>query len=152
MRTFEEMTPVLREFGRAMAKYSVIDRKAFDFGIGMELFPAEIHMLMAVEARNGAGVTELAEEFSITKGAVSQLVGKLVKKGLLVKESDPEHGARVVIRVTELGHTASKNHLAFHKEHDKAFLEYMSQLDEASYEVIRTMGKQMNLWMDGYLK
>lgn len=152
MRTFEEMTPVLRDFCRAMAKYAIVDRKAFDFGIGMDLFPAEIHMLTAVDLRNEAGVTELAEEFGITKGAVSQLVGKLVKKGLLVKETNPEHGARVVIKTTELGHAASENHLAFHKKHDEAFLEYMAQLDETSYEAIRKMGKQMNVWMDCYLK
>ncbi len=81
MRTFDEMVPVLRNFSRAMAKYSQIERKAFDFGIGMELYPAEIHMVMAVDMRDGAGVTELAEELGITKGAVSQLVSKLVKKG-----------------------------------------------------------------------
>lgn len=146
------MMPILREYGRAMAKYSIIDRKAFDFGIGMNLFPAEIHMLTAVERRGGAGVTELADEFGITKGAVSQLIAKLVKKGLLVKKSDPDHGARVVIRTTELGHTASENHMTFHREHDRAFLEYMAQLDEQSYETIRKMGQQMNLWMDEYLK
>jgi DNA-binding MarR family transcriptional regulator len=152
MRTFEEMMPVLREFGRAMAKHALVDRKAFDFGMDMDLFPAEIHMLTTVAMQEGVGVTALAEEFGTTKGAVSQLVAKLVKKGLLVKEQDPEHGARVVIRTTELGQIASDNHLAFHREHDKEFLEYMAQLDEASYEAVRVMGRQMNLWMDNYLK
>lgn len=152
MRTFEEMSPVLREFSRAMAKYSVIDRKPFDFGIGMKLFPSEIHMIMAVDVRDGAGVTELAEEFAITKGAVSQQVAKLVKKGLLVKETDPENRARVVIRTTELGHRANTNHMMFHQEHDRMFIEYMAQLDDTSYEAIRKMGEQMNKWMDTYLK
>ncbi|MCJ2163347.1 MULTISPECIES: MarR family winged helix-turn-helix transcriptional regulator [unclassified Pseudodesulfovibrio] len=152
MKTFEEMTPVLRDLGRAMAKYALVERKAFDFGIGVELFPAEIHMITAVDMRDGAGVTELAEEFGITKGAVSQLVAKLVKKGFLVKESDPENGSRVVIRTTELGHAASENHIAFHRDHDRVFLKYVAQLDEASYEIVRTMSRQMNLWMDNYLK
>ena len=152
MKTFEEMMPVLRELCRAMEKYALVDRKAFDFGIGMDLFPAEIHMLTAVGMQDGAGVTALADEFGITKGAVSQLVGKLVKKGLLVKEQDPEHGARVVIRTTELGRTACECHFAFHKEHDRVFLEYLGQLDEASYETIHKMGREMNRWMDNYLK
>ena len=38
MKTFDEMTPVLRDIGRAMAKYALVERKAFDFGIGVELF------------------------------------------------------------------------------------------------------------------
>lgn len=152
MRTFEEMMPVFKNLGKAMAKYSVIDRRAFNFGVGVDLYPAEIHMITVVESLDEAGVTELAEELSITKGAVSQLVAKLVKKGLLIKESNPEHGARVIIRTTTLGSTASKNHLAFHEDHDRDFLKYLSELDDASYEAIHKMSKKMNLWMDNYLK
>ncbi len=146
------MVPVLRNFSRAMAKYSQIERKAFDFGIGMELYPAEIHMVMAVDMRDGAGVTELAEELGITKGAVSQLVTKLVKKGLLLKEPDPENGSRVVVMTTEIGHAASENHLAFHRDHDKIFLEYMATLDAASYATVSQLSEQMEKWMDNYLK
>nr|WP_321513888.1 MarR family winged helix-turn-helix transcriptional regulator [uncultured Pseudodesulfovibrio sp.] len=152
MRTFEEMMPVLTQFSRAMTKYSLIDRKSFDFGVGMQLYPAEIHMVTTVDMHDAAGVTELAEELGTTKGAVSQLVGKLVKKGLLVKEPDPEHGARVIIRTTELGKKASDNHVNFHRNHDRDFLEFMSQLDDDAYETIRQFGEQMNMWMDNYLK
>ncbi|WP_239057716.1 MarR family winged helix-turn-helix transcriptional regulator [Pseudodesulfovibrio sp. JC047] len=135
-----------------MAKYSIIDRKAFDFGIGMELYPSEIHMVTAVDMQGGTGVTSLATELGITKGAVSQLVAKLVKKGLLTKKIDPDNKARVIIRTTELGHIASDTHLAFHESHDREFLEYMSTLDDASIEVVRVMGEEMNKWMDKYLK
>ncbi|CCO23656.1 MarR family transcriptional regulator [Maridesulfovibrio hydrothermalis] len=152
MRTYDEMMPVFMELGRALAKYSIVDRTAFDFGVGVDLYPAEIHMLTVVDNLGGAGVTELAKELGITKGAVSQLVAKLVKKGLFFKESDPEHGARVIIMPTELGIIACKNHKAFHQDHDKDFLEYMANLDEASYEVVSKMSREMNLWMDNYLK
>lgn len=152
MRTFEEITPVLRDFSRAMSKYAILDRKAFDFGIGIKLFPAEIHMLTAIEQKDGIGVTELAEEFRITKGAVSQLVTKLIKKDLVQKTKNPEHGSRILIKATDLGRTACQHHVEFHKKHDKEFFEYLGQLDENSYEVIQKMAQQMNLWMDSYLK
>lgn len=152
MRTFEEITPVLRDFSRAMSKYAILDRKAFDFGIGIKLFPAEIHMLTAIEQKDGIGVTELAEEFRITKGAVSQLVTKLIKKDLVQKTKNPEHGSRILIKATDLGRTACQHHVEFHKKHDKEFFEYLGQLDENSYKVIQKMAQQMNLWMDSYLK
>lgn len=143
---------MLRQFSQAMTKHSLVDRKSYDFGVGMSLYSAEIHMVTAVNLHDGIGVTDLAEELGTTKGAVSQLVGKLVRKGLLMKEADPDHGARVIIRTTDLGKMASDNHMAFHQEHDKNFVEYLSQLDEAAYETIRDFGKEMNLWMDNYLK
>lgn len=135
-----------------MTKFAVINRKAFDFGIGMELYPAEIHMLTAVDMRGSTGVTELAEDLGVTKGAVSQQISKLVNKGLLTKESDPDNRSRVRIMTTEKGHEASDNHLDFHREHDRRFLEYLGTLDEHSYATVMKLGKEMNLWMDRYLE
>ena len=144
--------PVLRQWSRAMTKFSLVNRKAFDFGVGMKLYPAEIHMVTTVDMFGQVGVTELAEEFGTTKGAASQLVGKLVGKGLLIKDTDPDNRSRVIIRTTELGQKASKNHLDFHKEHDKEFLAYLGTLDDDSYETVSRLGKEMNCWMDRYLK
>lgn len=151
MRTFDELTPVLRKLGRALAKYAIIDRKPYDFGAGMDLYPAEIHMLTAVDMLDGAGVTELARESGVTKGAVSQQVAKLVDKGLLAKRADPENKSRVIVTVTDAGRKASRNHLEFHKQHDKAFLDYLSRLDHESYEAVAEMAEEMERWMDRYL-
>ena len=151
MRTFDELTPVLRKLSRALAKYAVIDRKPYDFGTGMELYPAEIHMLTTVDMLGGAGVTELARESGVTKGAVSQQVAKLVDKGLLAKRADPENKVRVIVTVTAAGRQASQNHLEFHKRHDKVFLEYLSGLDRESYRAVCEMAEEMERWMDRYL-
>lgn len=152
MRNFDEIKPLLQNVSHALAKYTIIDRMDFDFGVGVSLYPSEIHMLEAINRRNKVGVTELAKEFGITKGAVSQLIGKLVKKELVVKEKDLENKARVIIKTTKLGRKACKNHAEFHKKHDKAFFEYLRQLDDNSYNVALELSKHMNLWMDKYLK
>ena len=145
------MMPVLQAMGRSMAKYAMIDRKPYDFGVGMDLYPVEIHMITTVERKGGAGVTELAKAFGVTKRAVSQQVAKLVKKGLLVKKSDPENGSKVIVTTTKLGKKASDSHLNFHKVHDKKFLEYLGKLDEDSYAAVAEMAEQMDGWMDRYL-
>ena len=146
------MMPVLQKLGRAMAKYTVVDRKPHDFGIGLDLFPAEIHMITTVDRMDGAGVTDLAAEFGVTKGAVSQQVAKLVKKGLLAKDRDPDNGSRVIVSATELGKQASRNHLEFHRRHDRRFLEYIGGLDAASYATVAEMAEQLDFWMDSYLE
>lgn len=150
MRSFEELLPVFMLFGRAMVKYAVIDRRPHDFGAGGELYPSEIHMVSAVAGRGPVGVTELARDLGVTKGAVSQVVSKLVAKGLLVKEPDPENRARVAVRATELGRAAGDNHLAFHRDHDRAFLEYLAGLDPDAYATVERLALEMNRWMDGY--
>jgi len=151
MRSFEEIFSMLNLFGSALTKYSLVDGHESDFGAGVSLHPSEIHMVSRVDCRDGVGVTDLAEEIGITKGAVSQMVTRLAEKGLLVKEPDPENRARVVIRTTAKGHTASQNHLEFHRTHDKVFLDYLAGLDDEGYAKVREVGEQLNLWMDEYL-
>jgi len=151
MRDFEAMLPVLRQLGRGMAKYASIERRPFDFGVGMPLYPGEIHMVSTVDMLDSPGVTQLAKEFGVTKGAVSQMIGKLVDKGLLRKETDLENRSRVVVSLTDLGKRANENHMAFHKEHDRAFFDYLAGLDDASFKLVEELGERINLWMDGYL-
>ena len=127
MRTFEHVLPVFRSLGRALDKYSRIDRMPFDFGVGEPLFPSEIHMLATVVDREPVCVTNLAHEMGVTKGAVSQLVGRLRNKGLVCKDKDRLNGARVVVSATDLGRVAYAKHMEFHKRHDAEFLEFLGE-------------------------
>ncbi|WP_419784056.1 MarR family winged helix-turn-helix transcriptional regulator [Maridesulfovibrio sp.] len=152
MRTVEEIIPHMRELGRVLVKYNMVERRAFDFGIGIKLYPSEIHTLSAVDQLGGCGITELARESGITKGAASQLVSKLVKKGLMVKEPDPQNGSKVVLRLTELGKKASVNHYNFHLDHDRAFIDYLRAMPEEELHMFDEICSKMNEWMDNYLK
>ncbi|NDV21416.1 winged helix-turn-helix transcriptional regulator [Desulfovibrio sp. JC022] len=152
MKTIEEIMPHMREFGRVLVKYNMVERKIFDFGVGVKLYPSEIHTLSAVDQLGGCGVTELARESGVTKGATSQLVSKLVKKGLLLKESDPENGSKVILRLTELGKEASDNHYKFHLDHDREFINYIRSMSEEELEMFDGICGKMNDWMDSYLK
>ncbi|WP_321404826.1 MarR family transcriptional regulator [Maridesulfovibrio sp.] len=152
MRSVEEIIPHMREIGRVLVKYNMVERRAFDFGIGIELYPSEIHTLSTVDQLGGCGVTELARESGVTKGATSQLVSKLVKKGLMVKKPDPENGSKVILRLTELGKRASDNHYKFHLSHDRAFINFLQEMTEEELLVFDEICSKMNEWMDNYLK
>ena len=142
----------MREFGRVLVKYNMVERRAFDFGVGIKLYPSEIHTLSAVDKLGGCGVTDLAHESGVTKGATSQLVSKLVKKGLLLKEPDPENGSKVILHLTELGKQASDNHYKFHLDHDREFIDYLRAMSEEELKVFDDICSKMNDWMDSYLK
>lgn len=152
MRDIEDIIPRMCSMGRVLSKYTMIERKAFDFGVDMDLYPSEVHTLSTVNRLDGCGVTELAQESGVTKGAASQLVSKLVSKGLLVKESDPHNGSRVIIRTTKTGKIASDRHYKFHMEHDRVFLEYLQSLSNEELRMFDDICSQMNDWMDNYLK
>ncbi|WP_291326365.1 MarR family winged helix-turn-helix transcriptional regulator [Desulfovibrio sp. UCD-KL4C] len=152
MRKVEDIMPNMCELGRVLVKYSMIERRAFDFGVGMDLYPAEIHTISTINRMGPSGVNDIALESGVTKGAVSQLVTKLVKKGLLEKESDPENGARVIVKLTSLGKKASKNHHDFHLEHDQVFINYLRSMDDKELSKFDDLCVEMNKWMDNYSK
>ena len=59
---------------------------------------------------NKINVTELAEYLGITKGAVSQMVDKLIKKGMVNKEMVSDTENEVALELTEKGKIVCKGH------------------------------------------
>ncbi len=70
---------------------------------GRRIYPSEVHLLLEVAAHPEATATELAAGLGVTKGAVSQTVTRLVRKGLLLKTRPPEGGNTLRLELTSAG-------------------------------------------------
>ncbi|KUG29667.1 transcriptional regulator, marr family [hydrocarbon metagenome] len=147
MRDFDDVMPLFMTLGAVLTTFARIERRPVDFGLGVTLYPAEVHMLSALDLAGGAGVTGLAASCGVTKGAVSQMVKRLAAKGLVAREPDEPRG-RVVL--TPLGQAVSRAHFEFHKAHDREFLDYLRGLSEQDYAVCREMCRRMKAWMEAY--
>ena len=151
MKHYDEIQPQLATLCTVLEKYTRISKMPFDFGIGEELFPQEIHLISAVAHTGRASVSELARRFGTTKGAASQMVGKLVDKGLLTKRRDPDKGSRLIIEPTDKGRAAHEGHMNFHKEHDRPFFDWLAGLCTEEYQFFSALCEKMDIWMDSYL-
>lgn len=151
MRTFTDMQPQLSALCGVLEKYVRVSRTPVDFGGGEPLFPQEIHFVSACAWAGGASVSDLCRRFGTTRGAASQMVGKLVRKGLLAKRRDPEKGSRLIVEPTEKGLAAHRAHMAFHEVHDGRFLDFLAGLCTEEYEVFAALCGEMGRWMDSYL-
>ncbi|WP_021171489.1 MarR family protein [Sporomusa ovata DSM 2662] len=101
---------------RVVYKFFEIERKTRNYGTDVPLFPSEIHMINKIKQNEGIHVTGLANILNVTKGAVSQIIMKLEKKGLIQKEKDINNQSRLVLKLTAKGETAYHNHEKFHKK------------------------------------
>jgi DNA-binding MarR family transcriptional regulator len=97
---------------------------------GEILFPAEIHTVSEIKENAGIHVTALAEKLSVTVGAVSQILLKLERKGLVIKEKDIQNQSRFLLHLTPEGEAVHTNHLEFHKEFDVLFSELVGSESE----------------------
>jgi DNA-binding MarR family transcriptional regulator len=51
--------------------------------------PSEVHLLLVIENHTNTNATLIANQLGLTKGAVSQTISRLVKKGILKKAKTP---------------------------------------------------------------
>lgn len=130
------MKNTIREFGwiceRVFHKYSQFEKIPQKYCDGIMLTQAEIHAIVAICDQEGIGVTQLARIRGITKGAVSQMVYRLVDKGLVEKRVSPDSDAAVSLFLTDKGKQAQKEHQKRHEESMRA----MSSIPDETLSMI----------------
>ena len=103
-------------------------RQPRHYVLDQPLYPSEIHLLALIGHFPNAGVTELAERAGVTKGAVSQLSHKLIKKDLIARQSHPDDAKKVSFKLTNQGYIAFYSHERMHEEQDKMLYDFIRGL------------------------
>ena len=86
-----------------------------DYGTGAEYTMLEAHAITLIERSPGITVTEISKAFGRSKSAISQLISRLEKKGLVIKtQKDGENQKLKGLYVTQKGQEFSQ----FHVEYD----------------------------------
>jgi DNA-binding MarR family transcriptional regulator len=113
------------------------------FGTDEPLGSSEIHLVeMTGDNEETLGITDLAKLIGVTKGAVSQNLKKLEKKGFIKKIEDPCNCSRSIVKLTTKGKTAYYAHKHWHETMDGGFDSYVKNLspDKIAF-VIEFMSK-----------
>lgn len=125
---FFELMESIYEVSRITSVYESIPRK---YGTDDELFMVEAHTINLIGDKIKTNTSELTQLTDKTKGAISQMVDKLVKKGLVLKYKNPTNNREVIIELTEKGQQVYE----YHKELDKMeYAKILNRLDEFSTE------------------
>lgn len=130
MKDIKELSMLME---RVIHKYIQFEQKKRKFGTNTTLTRVEIHTIVAVAENAGISITELAKKQGITKGATSQMIYKLVDKGMVEKRISPTSDSQVSLYVTNNGKTAYEGHENFHKRNDKRFFKLLYDLPEETY-------------------
>ena len=118
-------------------------RNSQRFNTDTDIFRSEIHIIQLIGDYKKLHVSEIGRRLGVTKGAVSQIIKKLEKKGLVRKEIDPENHTRTLAELTEKGKTAWRGHEEFHLRHHREMLDFLEALDDQDLELIRSFMKKV---------
>ncbi|MGG1658310.1 MarR family winged helix-turn-helix transcriptional regulator [Brevibacillus sp. NRS-1366] len=129
---FFELMETIYELSRKISSYESVPRK---YGTEDELYMVEAHTINLIGNKVQTTTSELSKLTNKTKGAISQMVDKLIKKDLVVKQKNPLDNREVIIALTEKGKTVYE----FHRELDKMeYGRFLSKLDKFSTEDFHT--------------
>lgn len=78
--------------------------------------PSEVHCIEYIEKNVDSNVTKLAEFFYMTRGAISKLTKKLIKKGLIESYQKADNKKEIYFKLTEQGKVIFNIHEELHKE------------------------------------
>ncbi|MEG1433557.1 MULTISPECIES: MarR family winged helix-turn-helix transcriptional regulator [Eubacterium] len=133
MKQYHEILEKVIELTNVMNKTSKCAR---DFGVGILLYPAEIHTIEAIGAHESINANALAKLLGITNGAVTQTTNKLLQKGLVEKFKVEGNQKAVYLKLTALGRTAEQAHDHFHAQSYQNVIKYLSSLSQEHRDAI----------------
>lgn len=114
--------------------------------------PSEVHCIEYIEKNPDSNVTQLAESFYMTRGAISKLTKKLIIKGLIESYQKSENKKEIYFRLTEQGKVIFKIHEDLHqefRERDKAVFE---QVTEKQFDSMLSFVKNYSRHLDEEIK
>ncbi|WP_294150583.1 MarR family transcriptional regulator [uncultured Clostridium sp.] len=91
---------------------------------------SEVHCIEYIGSNEESNVTRLAEAFYMTRGAMSKMTQKLIKKGIIESYQRPDNKKEIYFRLTGRGQDVYKIHKKLHREFQERDKEVFEQVTE----------------------
>ncbi|PEV20453.1 MarR family transcriptional regulator [Bacillus thuringiensis] len=113
---------------------------------------SEVHCIEYIENNADSNVTQLAEAFYVTRGAISRMTKKLIQKGLVESYQKSENKKEIYFRLTEQGKEIYKIHENLHKEFQERDKAVFEQVTEEEFESIISFVEKYSRHLDAEIK
>jgi DNA-binding MarR family transcriptional regulator len=134
-------------FIRMVNKYNALEKVPVKFKKGYNLYHSERHMIDTIGENPEMNITEFAESLGVTKGAVSQVVSKLEKKGIVKRNKKSGNEKEVILSLTREGSELYEMHK---KVNEESLLPLYKKLKKHSDEEVDFL-IDMFKWFNGFL-
>ncbi len=113
---------------------------------------SEVHFIESIGRNVDSNVTKLAESFYMTRGAISKIAKKLIKKGIIETYQKPDNKKEIYFRLTSQGNVINNIHEELHnelRERDKAVFE---QITEEQFDIMLNFVEKYSRHLDAEIK
>lgn len=105
--------------------------------------------MLLIDEIQANNATEMAQRLGVTKGAISQTISRLVKKGLVEKSKDPFNKNEITLIFTTSGQEALNKYRALRAFLQSHFDDYFSTLSEEERQTIHHFLSRLEATLSG---
>lgn len=113
---------------------------------------SEVHCIEYIGRNVDCNVTKLAEYFYMTRGAISKLTKKLIKKGVIESYQKPDNKKEIYFRLTEKGKGVYNIHEELHKEFQERDKVVFEKVTDEQFNSMISFVENYNQHLDEQIK
>lgn len=113
---------------------------------------SEVHCIEYIGENEDSNVTKLAEAFYMTRGAISKITKKLIKKGAIESYQKPDNKKEIYFRLTEQGQETYKVHEELHREFQERDKAVFDQVTEEQLDMMLSFMEKYSSHLDSEIK
>jgi len=113
---------------------------------------SEVHCIEYIGRNVDSNVTKLAESFYMTRGAISKITKKLIKKGIIESYQKPDNKKEIYFRLTEQGKVTYKIHEELHKEFQERDKAVFEQVTEEQFDIMLSFVEKYGRHLDAEIE
>ena len=113
---------------------------------------SEVHCIEYIGENVDSNVTKLAESFYVTRGAISKLTKKLIKKGIIESYQKPDNKKEILFRLTPQGKVIYKVHEELHKEFQERDKAVFKQITEEQFDSMLSFVEKYSRHLDAEIE
>ena len=142
-------TSLAEQILRISNKLIFLEKKSIIKLGGLKLYPSEIHLIDVIAKGHDINASKMAARLGVTKGAVSQTLARLEKKGILHKTKDPQNKNELTVYFTPLGKNVLEEQRKLQVRFHDQYAKYFSNISEKEKTIIMGFLKKMEDLFDG---
>jgi len=133
---------------RIIEKHTRMDEQPFMLGESMALSPREVRTIEFLGLRGKVNVTNVATHFNFTKSAASQLISRLVQRGLVRKENAEHSDKEYQLSLSNEGAKAHRLIETMNEERLNMYLEHTATFSQQQIAATSAVLEQLEHMVD----
>ena len=133
---------------RLSNKMIFLEKKSIIKHGDLKLYPSEIHLINVIEDEKNINASKMAIRLGVTKGAVSQTLARLEKKGILYKTKDSQNKNELTVHFTPLGKDILRENRKAQTSLQKKYAKHFADISPEEEGIIMTFLTKMEKFFD----